>query len=274
MKVIVFDIDNTLGDFTQFGIIWDIVCNYYKLNYNQKTLSQLDFNHLLDMYPECLRPNIINILLFLREKKQHKFCHKIMIYTNNNGSKEWCYYIIKYLEYRVNYKLFDNVITAFKLNGKHNELCRTTHVKCYTDLVKCSKISKNTEICFIDDVYHHDMNNSKVYYIHLKPYYYNMNFDTMISRIINSVLHKKDLNNNHFKQFVTQEISDYKYHYTEKDLLEYEVDKIIGKQIIVHLEEFFHKSLYHKSMRHSNKQHNSSTRKIHKKQDHTTDNDK
>jgi hypothetical protein len=40
-----------------------------------------------------------------------------------------------------------------------------------------------------------------------------------------------------------------RYHYTclDKNLDEYEVDKILGKQIMTHLQEFFYKSLKNKT---------------------------
>ena len=43
---------------------------------------------------------------------------KVMIYTNNNGPKSWTYDIKHYIEKKLNYKLFDKIITAWKVNGK------------------------------------------------------------------------------------------------------------------------------------------------------------
>ena len=44
--------------------------------------TQDNFNKLLDLYPEFLRPNIINILRYLKNKKKTNCCQKMMIYTN------------------------------------------------------------------------------------------------------------------------------------------------------------------------------------------------
>ena len=71
MKIVVFDLDETLGYFTQFGIFWDSLKNYIE-NKNKKNLTQNDFNDILDLYPEYLRPNIINILIYLKKKKTNK----------------------------------------------------------------------------------------------------------------------------------------------------------------------------------------------------------
>ena len=61
MKIVVFDLDETLGYFTEFGIFWDSLSNYLKIKEKPK-LNQDDFNETLDLYPEFLRPNKINIL--------------------------------------------------------------------------------------------------------------------------------------------------------------------------------------------------------------------
>ena len=59
-----------------------------------------------------------------------------MIYTNNNGPKSWTYDIKHYIEKKLNYKLFDKIITAWKVNGKIYEKCRSGHEKSYKDLKK------------------------------------------------------------------------------------------------------------------------------------------
>ena len=71
MKLVVFDLDETLGYFVEFGIFWDTLCLYLSKN-NKEEPTQEDFNHILNLYPEFLRPNIINILNYLKEKKIKK----------------------------------------------------------------------------------------------------------------------------------------------------------------------------------------------------------
>ena len=66
-KVVVFDLDETLGYFTEFAIFFDIVIKYAKI---KPRLHQKVFNILLDLYPEYLRPHIIFILTFLKSKKK------------------------------------------------------------------------------------------------------------------------------------------------------------------------------------------------------------
>jgi hypothetical protein len=43
MKFVVFDLDETLGYFTQYGIFWDCLTHYLK-NRNNTYLTQNDFN--------------------------------------------------------------------------------------------------------------------------------------------------------------------------------------------------------------------------------------
>ena len=174
-KIVVFDLDETLGYFTELGMFWDALNAYIKYKHIKQSLEQQDFfNNILDLYPEFLRPNIIGILNYLKKKKEKKHCDKLMIYTNNQGPIEWANYIMKYFEKKTNYNIFDQLISAFKVQYKRVELCRTTHMKTYSDFIKCTKVPEETEICFLDDVYYPDMRNDKIYYINVKPYIYNL----------------------------------------------------------------------------------------------------
>jgi hypothetical protein len=238
MKIVVFDLDETLGYFTEFGIFWDCLKNYLKLN--EKNLSQTTFNDILDLYPEFIRPNIINILKYLKKKKISQCCHKMMIYTNNQGSKEWAHSIISYFENKIKYKLFDQIISAFKINGKKVEICRTKHDKCHKDFIKCTKLPVNAEICFIDDSYYPEMSNNNIYYINLKPYYYDLNFEEMMLRFKKSKIGIGLINNfEEFEIYMMKDFKRYNYDVVDKNPEEYEIEEILGKQIMEHLEEFF-----------------------------------
>ena len=249
MKIVVFDLDETLGYFTELGIFWDCLKNYLKTKNGNKTLSQTDFNNVLDLYPEFLRPNIINILTYLKNKKQSKCCHKMMIYTNNQGPREWAHHIIAYFENKINYKLFDQIIAAFKVNGKVVEICRTTQDKTHRDFIKCTRLPLNAEICFLDDMVHPEMINDNIYYINLKPFYYDLKFNEMLLKFKNSDYGKKLVIDDDNFETIMIEFKKYNYSCLDKNLKEYEVDKILGKQIMTHLQEFFNKSLKNKTRR-------------------------
>ena len=263
MKIVVFDLDETLGYFTEFGIFWDSLIHYSK-DRNNPSLSQSDFNDILDLYPEFLRPNIINILNYLKNKKQSLCCHKLMIYTNNSGPKEWAHHIIDYFSTKINYKLFDQLISAFKINGKVVEVCRTTNHKTYNDFIKCTKLPINSEICFLDDTFYPEMANDNIYYINVKPYYYDLQFDYMLDKFCKSDVGKKIIKNDEdFIKIMSEQIKIYKYDCIYKESNEYEVDKAIGKQIVKHLQEFFNKTKKNKTIRNNKIKHNklSKTRK-------------
>jgi len=239
MKIVVFDLDETLGYFTEFGMFWDCLAQYIKKT-GHPSLTQENFTDLLDLYPEFLRPNILTILNYLKTKKESQCCHKMMIYTNNNGPREWVQHIIKYFEDKIGASIIDQIIAAFKINGKHVEICRTTHNKTHQDFIRCTKLPPHAEICFLDDVFHPGMANDHVYYINIKPYYHDIAFEEMLKRILESPL--KDslhLEEDFFRQSMHEQWKLYKYNCIEKQPKEYALDKIIGKHVISHLQTFF-----------------------------------
>ena len=247
MKIVVFDLDETLGYFTEMGIFWDCLKKYLD---GKVTLTQTDFNDVLDLFPEFLRPNIINILSYLKKRKESNCCHKMMIYTNNTGPREWAHHIISYFESKLKYKLIDQLIAAFKINGKQVEICRTSYNKTHKDFIRCTKIPPNAEICFLDDTFYSEMATENIYYINIKPYYYDLPFTEMINRFKNSDYGKKIINDDaNFETIMNDEFKYYKYRCLDKNQKEYELDHILGKQIMTHLQEFFNKSLKNRTRR-------------------------
>jgi len=243
MKIVVFDLDETLGYFVEFGIFWDCLVNYLK-NTNNYELTQSDFNQILDLYPEFLRPNIVNILTYLKSKKTSKCCSKMMIYTNNQGPRSWADKIISYFETKLNYKLFDQIVGAFKINGKQIELCRTSHDKSYNDFIKCTKIPDDAEICFLDDNYFPGMNHKNIYYINLKPYVHDLNFSLLLSRFMNNEISNIIDDTTRFEKDMMSDFRKFNFTTNEKNESEYEIDGILGKQILMHLQMFFKKTSY------------------------------
>jgi len=237
-KIVVFDLDETLGYFMELGMFWDALNAYIKDKQINEEINQSLFNKMLDIFPEFLRPNIIDILNYIKQKKLTNHCNKLIIYTNNQGSPEWVNYITKYFEEKINYKLFDQIISAFKIQGKRVELCRTTHSKTHSDLIKCTKITKNTQICFLDDLFHPNMTNKNVYYINLKPYTYDLDFNEMITRFLNSNILDID-NSTYCRKFILNFMKQYHHIYVTKTKETQIIDQIISKKILQHLYLFF-----------------------------------
>ena len=191
--------------------------------------------------------NIFNTNKMLKHPKPNKIIvfdldEKVMIYTNNQGPKSWVNMISTYFNNKIGYKLFDNIIAAFKISGKIVEYNRTSHDKSVEDLIRCTRINPNTEICFIDDQYHPLMNMDNVYYINVKPYYYSMPYEEMAEKYYN---HQKDnmtVKKEEFITYILNYMNQYNYPIKNKSEDETELDKIISKKIVIHLEEFFKKS--------------------------------
>jgi len=233
-SIVVLDMDETLGYFTELGIFCDILSQYNEI-------SEQHFFEIIDLFNEFLRPHIFKILSYIKNKKQNGICNKVMMYTNNQGPKEWSLKISKYFERKLNYKLFDQIILAFKVRGKIVEPLRTTNNKTINDLFRCTKIPKHTRICFIDDKCYPLMKSDNVYYINMKPYKYSLSYDEMINRYYNKFSNNINVSKNIFKTFIKKNMLRYNYHVFNKSNEEQEIDIIVSKQILVHISEFFKK---------------------------------
>jgi|TARA_B110000261_G_scaffold38746_1_gene45318 hypothetical protein len=231
-NIVVFDLDETLGNFTQLSIFWEALNKYHNT-----TLSEDYFFKLLDTFPEFLRPNIYNILKYLLKQKRNNKCDNIMIYTNNQGNKKWVTMITRYFDMKLKQQTFDKIISAFKVRGKQIELCRTTHDKSVSDLFRCTKIPENTQICFIDDQLHPLMKHDNVYYINVKPYNYSIDFEKMTDTYYTHNIKTGD--KKEFIKFMTTHMNKSGYLSEPINIDEHNVDKIISKQLLIHLRDFF-----------------------------------
>jgi hypothetical protein len=232
--VIVFDLDETLGCFSQLYVFWSLFTRYIN------NTNEMLFFKLLDIFPKYLRPNILNILKNIRQKKEKNICNYVMIYTNNNGPTSWAIMIQNYFHYKLNYHLFDRIIGAFKVNGQIIEVCRTSHGKSMKDLMNCTKLPSNSQICFIDDQNHSEMYHENVLYINLKPYNHNINFLTMASKTYDkfysyfpSSKSKED-----FINYVANNTQNYKLEYLNKSKVEYNIEQVFGNVLIKKIDAF------------------------------------
>ena len=193
----------------------------------------------MDLFPEFLRPNILGILNYLKKKKQKNHCDKLMIYTNNQGPEEWAKFIMNYFDHKLKFKIFDQLIAAFKVKGKQIELCRTTHMKTHTDFVRCTNIPPTTEICFLDDVFYPGMNHDNIYYINIKPYIYDLEFNDMVKRLVTSNILGKLQDPEECITYMTKYMNRYNFSFIKKSMESQMVDKILSKKILNHLHIFF-----------------------------------
>jgi hypothetical protein len=237
-KIVVFDVDETLGYFTQLGVFCDCLDKYFK----DKEYANKNFNEILEICHEFIRPKLLPTLEFLKNKKKEKKCYKVMIYTNNQGPRIWVENLKDYFDHKLNYKLFDQIIAAFKVRGERVELGRTSHDKSVDDLFRCTQLPKDIEICFIDDIFHHKMEDEKVYYINVKPYHYHLSFSTFLLRFINSKLGNEVKHDPNFISAMNNIYSKYKFNEDIKNKKEHEIDEIVGKKMFQHIKQFFYEN--------------------------------
>jgi hypothetical protein len=249
-KVVVFDIDETIGSFGELVTLWNCLDDI-KRNFNIAfNMDQVFFNSLLDLYPEFLRPGIITIFEFINHKKKMQECKNVYLYTNNIYSPDWPIKISNYLDYRLNVSQFiDKTICAFKVNNVILEPMRTTNKKTYSDLIRCSMLPKTTEICFIDDTLYDKMKNDKVYYIRPKEYRHNLTCDKIVNRFIKS--HLFDI---FFKDILDKDIVSVKKNiqsyfdlhclrYENFELTNNEINILVTQKLMFHIKEFFYSTI-------------------------------
>jgi predicted DNA-binding protein YlxM (UPF0122 family) len=178
-KVIVFDLDDTIGHFEEISIFLSGLQAIVSRDIKDKYI----FN-LLDLFPKFLRPGIFDILEIIKKEKKKNKCVKVIIYTNNMGPRSWTLLIKKYLENKIKYPIFDKVITAYRPGEHHN--CRTTYEKTHSDLLKCTGYKPDSKFLFLDDQYHPKMRHPMIKYLHLAPYNYGIEFNQMIDLFLKS----------------------------------------------------------------------------------------
>ena len=180
-RVVVFDLDETLWSFVDLEILWELIVRY-------KHHLSIEFDSILDLYPEFIRYGILSILEYLYTKKTTGECYKVYLYTNNQSTKEWVQMIVRYFNNKISstVPLFDQIIYAFKINNIQIELNRTTNKKTQDDFIRCTLLPPTTSICFIDDFMYKDMKKERIYYIKPKAYRHHLSTDEILTRFIYS----------------------------------------------------------------------------------------
>ena len=239
-KIVVFDLDETVGHFAEIGIFWEALEKFYGHN-----LFPDKFHEMLDLFPEFFRPDIFKMLDYIHQKRT---CRKIIMYTNNQGDKSWLQMLTSYIDKKLGYKVFDQVVAAYKVNGKPVEKKRTSHDKSLSDLIRCTDIPSKSEVLFIDDLYHPLMDQDTVHYINIKPYRFSLPYAEMARRYYTRVLGSGGSSGSsgggssgsefEFVQYIVNSMRRYNYMVIEKSDLEIKTDKMVSKNLWSHLEEF------------------------------------
>ena len=244
-QVVVFDLDETLGHFHLIRLVWESIHEFINYNNIPYMMNQADFNDLFDVFPKMLRPDILSILQFLKDEKDRGTCSGIMVYTNNKYPKEWVYLIIHYIEYKIGHKIFDNIVLAFKKNGRIQQMGRTTSDKKIEDFVACCRLPQSVEICYFDNTEYSGMVSENVYYLKVRAYYHPFTEAFIIQRVLSCPVWARVLCTSHdrhiqmFIQFFIKNLHRKGYYFAEKSFLDYEMDKVTSKRIQTHLTDFF-----------------------------------
>lgn len=283
-KVVAFDVDETLGNFSQFSYFGHTLGQYF----NKPDIMYRYFNDLVDLYPEIIRPNMVRILDYIRKKKNAGVCSKVMIYTNNMGPDKWVAHIRRYFEDKLRAMkqsgaggglaivppLFDHTIGGFKPQNERTAAAsasasaypdRTTTHKTVNEFIRCGRLPSDIEICFLDDVEHPKMVDERVYYIKLQAYHSYIPFEMFVVRFLNSALYRDvfshfqvpsitpgtssavkshilsiEMNNLLVK---IAEAAEYDVKANQRKVNPREIDEIISKYILYHLQQFFRDGL-------------------------------
>ena len=239
-KVVVLDLDETLGSFVDLEILWSIIHKY-------KHSISVNFNDILDLYPEFIRYGILSILEYLVDKKKSGECYKVYLYTNNKTSKEWVDLIVNYFNQKFpsTIPLFDQTIYAFKINNVQIELNRTSTRKTHDDFIRCTLLPPTTSICFIDNYMYVDMKTERMYYIKPKSYRHCLTTDEIIMRFIYSRFGLLMITTEYMKQtfktdFIEKSMSLGSFRSTLHNVqTRMENDILVTQKLMYYLKEYF-----------------------------------
>jgi hypothetical protein len=219
MKIIIFDIDETIGYFSQIYVL----CHAVEKEFG-KRMTIYQFTIILNMFPEVFRPDIFNLFKYLSLNKDALFG----FYTNTHLSKAWLDYLIIYIHNNIGYKLFDFLIAP-------NSIYRTTKKKKFNDLECCvdNIINKyeSRAYCFIDDVIHAEMCNPNLTYIIVSPYVNEMGYNDIMLRFKLN-MHKLHLQNIYMEESFFNQHAKLSKHRSNQTKLQF------NKNIILKITDF------------------------------------
>ena len=229
-KVVIFDMDETLGHFVEIGALWSLMKDA------NRNLTKNDFYNLMDSYPETLRPHILNILNYLKNMKKMGKVDRVIIFTNNQGPKSWSLLIKDYLNQKINYNLIDKVVGAYKVGNTQIEAHRTSHEKKYNDILNAARIPKNAKIAFLDDQRHYKMLHKNVFYILINGYTYFLSPEQVMQRLEKTYFNKKISNEN--MVYIYRNLKNMNKNFQIPETYSYPTYKENGKNILKNIQKF------------------------------------
>jgi hypothetical protein len=214
MKIIIFDLDETIGFFGEIYTFFCAVKHYFSVYSNTEYKDEDVIGYLIDIFPELLRPGILNILRKLsHDKIYNPSPFYVYIYTSNKLHDSWANNIKNYLNNKTRYNILDDVI--FNTTPKQRTVI---HNKNIDNFSKQSNISLNNDFCFIDNNYHPYMIKPNIHYIHLNNYICYISVNQLIQRTLVSTTIGKYIS---YKTIFIKEIKTYYKNLFSKRVLNY-----------------------------------------------------
>ena len=234
---IIFDFDETIGQFIQLGHFYRGLVKYFN-----RVPTKYEFYTLLNKCDKYFRPNMFGILNYIKKYKMSNDKLKVIIYTNNQGGKQWVSKIKDFMELKIEYNLFDRIIGPHKIKEELYEILRSSEKKRYDDLVKIIDCNDNEDILFIDDSFYNDMIKDNVVYLLVKPYKYYYKTHELIEIYLS---YNKIDNRSNFIEYMTHFMSLFdskksKSHITNEDIE-------TSNDILTKIKDFLFKSKNNKS---------------------------
>jgi hypothetical protein len=224
-KYVVFDLDETLGYFTEIGIIW----NCLKTSYNIS--GQIYFDKLCETFEkQYFRPGIFKALHYLYKKKA-----KVVLYTNNTGELSWLKMIISYLEKRSNARgLFIEIVPGYK-PGMKGPCARKSFDKTYPEVLRCAKLPPDSKLMFFDDQPHPGMKHPNVKYVRVKAYLHPIRPAHIIEILQKSYFQFLDYGTH---SYIYKCIKNFHNHYIAQGY-HYRSSRVSDNDIIMYLRKFY-----------------------------------
>jgi hypothetical protein len=186
-KLVVFDLDETIGDFYMFYYFWKFLCAQYE--YTPESLLETDrlqrqttINQIMKLYPEIFRPGIFIILRYLLFKKRSGQLSVMWLYTNNTLSPQYPTLIKNFIHNEIDCDIIDNIVSAFSIKGRRVDERRMLAEKEYDDFIHCIDFGEDLDICFVDNNLHEGMIHCQVFYLKVNTYRHNLSFSEMLHR--------------------------------------------------------------------------------------------
>ena len=158
-RIILFDMDETLGCFIDINIIAKILHKH------------IHINEVLQIFEStCFRPYFFEMMDLIVKLKDLGELDKVVLYTNNTGGYSWPSKIVKYIHSKVGH-VFDEIIYGSYVNPPFNPDRRRKYVhKDIRDVRDILQTDKNTLFLFFDDNIYENMKDPYMTSIVLTPF--------------------------------------------------------------------------------------------------------